>query len=79
MKQPPRGFMEDVLIKVVGFIFPVDFVVLDIERVLNVLSHIPRILGVPLLSQSNALINYRNGMIKLSFGNMTLNLNIFNF
>ena len=33
---------------------------------------------MPLLATSNSLINCRNGIIKLSFGNMTLDLNIFN-
>jgi len=56
-----------VLIKVGEFIFPVDFVVLDIERVPNVESHIPVILRRPFLTTSNALINCRNGMIKTVF------------
>ena len=36
------------------------------------------ILGCPFLATSNALINCRSGVLKLSFGNMTLELNIFN-
>ncbi|XP_073129138.1 uncharacterized protein, partial [Henckelia pumila] len=35
-------------------------------------------LGGPFLATSNALINCRNGIMKLSFGNMTLELNVFN-
>ncbi|KAL3569991.1 hypothetical protein D5086_027240 [Populus alba] len=35
-------------------------------------------LGRPFLATSNALINCRNGLMKLSFGNMTLEMNIFN-
>ena len=66
------------LIKVPKFIFPIDFIILDTERVLNIESHILIILGRPFLATSNALINCRNGMIKLSFGNMTLDLNVFN-
>jgi len=38
----------------------------------------PVILGRPFLATSNALINCRNGLMKLSFGNMTLEMNIFN-
>ncbi|KAL9372498.1 hypothetical protein Peur_034742 [Populus x canadensis] len=34
--------------------------------------------GRPFLATSNALINCRNGLMKLSFGNMTLEMNIFN-
>ena len=37
--------MEDALIEVENFIFPVDFMLLDTKRVLNVESHIPSILG----------------------------------
>ncbi|XP_073131632.1 uncharacterized protein [Henckelia pumila] len=36
------------------------------------------ILGRPFLATSNALINCRNGIMKLYFGNMTLELNMFN-
>ncbi|XP_075500108.1 uncharacterized protein LOC142538692 [Primulina tabacum] len=36
------------------------------------------ILGRPFLVTSNALINCRNGIMKLSFRNMTLELNVFN-
>jgi len=35
-------------------------------------------LGHPFLATSNALLNYRNGIIRLSFSNSTLELNIFN-
>ena len=37
----------------------------------------PIILGRPFLTTSNAIINYRNGVMQLTFGNMTLELNIF--
>ena len=70
--------VEDVLIKVGEFIYPVDFVVLEIKKVPNIASQIPIILGCPFLATSNALINCRNGMMRLSVGNMTVELNIFN-
>ncbi|RVW18493.1 hypothetical protein CK203_109058 [Vitis vinifera] len=38
---------------------------------------VPIILGRPFLATSNAIINYRNGLMQLTFGNMTLDLNIF--
>ena len=41
----PQGIMEDVLIKVDKFYFPLDFIVLDTEPVHNVGSQIPVILG----------------------------------
>jgi hypothetical protein len=72
-----RGIVEDVLIQVDKFIYPVDFIVLDTQPV-EACNSIPIILGRPFLATSNALINYRNGLMKLSFGNMTLEMNIFN-
>ncbi|XP_058216596.1 uncharacterized protein LOC131327445 [Rhododendron vialii] len=74
----PRGVIEDVLIKVDKFYFLVDFIVLDTQPVQNSNGQIPVILGRPFLATSNALINCRNGVMKLSFGNMTVELNIFN-
>ena len=74
----PKGEVEDVLIKVGEFIFPVDFIVLETQPVSNLKSQIPVILGRPFLATSNALINCRTDQMKLSFGNMTVDLNIFN-
>jgi hypothetical protein len=59
------------------FYFPVDFIVLDTKPVQVVGTEIPKILGRPLLAVTNALINYRLGVMKISFGNMTMDLNIF--
>jgi hypothetical protein len=73
----PRGIVEDVLIKVDKFYFPVDFIVLDTELVQVVMTEIPVILGRPFLATANALINCRSGVMKISFGNMTVELNIF--
>jgi len=70
--------VEDVLTKVGEFIYPVDFVVLKTKKVANIASKIPIIGGRPFLATFNALINCRNGMMRLSFGNMTLEFNIFN-
>jgi hypothetical protein len=73
----PRRIIEDVLIKVDKFYFPVDFIVIDTEPVHNVGSQIPFILGRPFLTTANALINYRTRVMKISFENMTVELNIF--
>ena len=73
----PRGIVEDVLVQVDKFIYLVDFIVLDTQPV-EACNLIPVILGRPFLATSNALINYRNGVMKLSFRNMTLEMNIFN-
>ena len=60
------------------FYYPVDFVVLDIEPVSEGPNYVPIILRRPFLATSNAIINCRNGVMSLTFGNMTLELNIFN-
>ena len=73
----PKGIVEDVLVKVDKFYFPVDFVVLDTEPIANGPNHVPIILGRPFLAIANAIINFRNGVMQLTFGNMTLELNIF--
>ena len=54
-----------------------DFVVLDTELVSVGSNYVPIILGRPFLATSNAIINCRNGVMQLTFGNMTLELNIF--
>ena len=54
-----------------------DFVVLDTEPVAEVANYVTIILGRPFLATSNAIINCRNGVMQLTFGNMTLELNIF--
>ena len=73
----PKGTVEDVLIQVDKFYYPVDFVVLDIEPAAAGSNYVPIILGRPFLATSNAIINCRNGVMQLTFGNMTLKLNIF--
>jgi len=72
-----REIVEDVLVQVDKFIYPVDFIVLDTQPV-EACNLIPIILGRRFLATSNALINSRNGVMKLYFGNMTLEMNIFN-
>ena len=73
----PKGIVEDVLVKVDKFYYPVDFVVLDTEPIACGPNHVPVILGRPFLATANAIINCRNGVLQLTFGNMTLELNIF--
>ncbi|XP_024021321.1 uncharacterized protein LOC112091559 [Morus notabilis] len=68
----PRGIVEDVLLQIDRFYYPMDFLVLDTQSVVNMESSIPIILGRPFLATANALINCRNGVMKISFGNMTL-------
>ena len=72
-----KGIIEDVLVKVDKFYYPVDFVVLDTEPVATGANYVPIILGRQFIATSNAIINFRNGVMQLTFGNMTLELNIF--
>ena len=51
--------------------------VLDTEPMASEPNHVPIILGRPFLATANAIINCRNGIMQLTFGNMTLELNIF--
>ena len=73
----PKGIVEDVLVKVDKFYYLVDFVVLDTEPMVESTNQLPIILGRPFLATSNAIINCRNGVMQLTFSNMTLELNIF--
>ena len=52
----PEGILEDVLIKVGKFVFPVDFVVINIEEDKQVLL----LLGRPFLVIGAALIDLKN-------------------
>ena len=74
----PRGIVKDVLVQVDKFYFPVDLFVLDTQPVVNQGTQFLVILGRPFLATANAIIHCRGGLMTLSFGNMTVNLNIFN-
>jgi hypothetical protein len=74
----PRGIIEDIIIKVDKFFFPVDFIVLDTEPVPHPERLILVILGHPFLATANACTNCQTGVMEISFGNMKVRLNIFN-
>ena len=73
----PRGIVKDVLVQVDKFYFPM-FFILDTQPVVNQGTWFPVILGRPFLATTNVIIHCRGGLMTLSFGNMTVNLNIFN-
>ena len=73
----PKGIVEDVLVKVDNFYYQVDFVVLDTEPMAESTHQVPIIIRRPFLATANAIVNCRNGIMQLTFGNMTLELNIF--
>ncbi|KAI3732772.1 hypothetical protein L1987_63980 [Smallanthus sonchifolius] len=57
----PRGIVENMLVKVDRFVFPVDFVILDMDEDKNV----PIILGRPFLATTKALIDVYSGRLTL--------------
>ena len=57
----PEGILEDVLIKVGKFIFPMDFVVIDIEED----KQVPLLLGRPFLATGASLIDVNKGELTL--------------
>jgi len=60
----PKSIIEDVLVKVDKFIFPVYFVMLDIDDQVEILM----ILGRPFLATSKALIDVKDGQMTLRVG-----------
>ena len=69
----PKGIIKDVLVKVDKFIFPMDFVVLDIEEDMTA----PIILGRQFLAIGQALINMKNGELTLSVGEDQVKFNLY--
>ena len=69
----PRGVLEDVLIKVDKFIFPVDFVVLDMEED----QQVPLILGRPFLATARALIDVHKGNLILRINDEQVTFNVY--
>ncbi|KAG8483835.1 hypothetical protein CXB51_023321 [Gossypium anomalum] len=69
-----RGIIEDLLVKIDKFIFPIDFVVLDIEE--N--SDVPLILGRPFLATARTIINVGTGELTLRVGDETITLQAHN-
>ena len=60
----PLGIAEDVLVNVAGFMYPVDFMIIDNKE--N--RRMPIILGAPFLTTARAVINYEKGEIELKSG-----------
>ncbi|GJW06278.1 putative nucleotidyltransferase, ribonuclease H [Tanacetum coccineum] len=73
----PRGILEDVIVKVDDFYYPVDFFVMDTESPYKDVQP-TIILGRPFLATIDARINCRTGAMDIAFGNKKLRLNVFN-
>ncbi|XP_022004335.1 uncharacterized protein LOC110901879 [Helianthus annuus] len=55
----PRGFIENMLVKIDKFVFPVDFVILDMDED----SKVPLILGRPFLNTARTIVDVEVGQI----------------
>nr|GEX57832.1 hypothetical protein [Tanacetum cinerariifolium] len=70
--QIPRGVAKNVIVKIDRFVFPVDFVVLDMKE-----DHkISIILGRPFLDTAHAMIDVFNKKISFEVGNETITFDI---
>ena len=67
-----EGILEDVLVKVGKFIFPVDFVIMQMEED----TQVPLLLGRPFLATGAALIDVQKGELTLRVGNEAVHFNI---
>ena len=74
----PKGIVKDVLVQVDGFVYPADFIVLDANQKGGGTLSMPIILGRPFLATNNARIHVRNGLMNLTFGNISVEVNIYN-
>ena len=68
----PKGVLEDVLVKVGKFIFPVDFVVIEMEED----TQVPLLLGRPFLATGAALIDVKKGELTLRVGDEAVQFNL---
>ncbi|KAI3740492.1 hypothetical protein L2E82_30941 [Cichorium intybus] len=68
----PRGIVEDLLVKVDKFVFPADFVVLDMEED----EQVPIILGRPFLNTARALVDIHESKLTLRVGSDAITFGI---
>ena len=68
----PEGVLEDVLVKVGKFIFPVDFVVMKMEED----TQVPLLLERPFLATGATLIDVKKGELTLRVGNEVVHFNL---
>ncbi|KAL4337572.1 hypothetical protein AHAS_Ahas12G0123600 [Arachis hypogaea] len=69
----PHGVVEDLLVKLGDFIFPVDFVVLDMQEE----AKTSIILGRPFLATAGAVIDVQKGDLILRLHNKKITINVF--
>ncbi|XP_028184870.1 uncharacterized protein LOC114371713 [Glycine soja] len=69
----PYGVVEDVLVKVRYFTFPIDFVIIDIEEDIE----IPLILGRPFMLIANCVVDMGNGNMEMSIDDQKVTFKLF--
>ena len=70
----PRGIIEDVLAKVDKFIFPTNFIILDMQED----KEVPIIIGRPFLAKGKAMIDVQKGELRLRVQEEEVTFNVFN-
>ncbi|XP_070018784.1 uncharacterized protein [Nicotiana sylvestris] len=68
-----EGIIEDVLVRVEKFILPANFIVLDYEAD----EEVPVILGRPFLATGGAIIDAREGKLKMRFDEKEVTFNVY--
>lgn len=70
----PYGMVEDVMVKIEIFFFPIDFVILEMLED----EEIPLILGRPFLETGKCMINIEEGMVTLKVYDEELKIDVRN-
>ena len=68
----PERVLEDLLVTIGKFVFPVDFIILDMEED----SQVPLLLGRPFLATGAALIDMKKGVLTLRVGEEAASFNL---
>jgi len=69
----PYGVIEDVLVKFKHLIFPVDFIVIDIEEGADILL----ILGCPFLSTTSCMVDMGKKMLQMGIEDQKISFDLF--
>ncbi|KAJ0845598.1 putative aspartic peptidase domain superfamily [Helianthus annuus] len=68
----PQGVTENLLVKVGDFVFPADFVILDMEED----TEVPLILGRPFLATAHAMVDMNGGKLTLRVGDKEMEFRV---
>nr|GEU51279.1 hypothetical protein [Tanacetum cinerariifolium] len=68
----PLGIAKDILVDVAGYVYPIEFVILDIKED----EKRPFILGTPFLTTAKAVIKFNKGNVTLRFGKSNMSFHM---